>query len=164
MKNDILIPIGCWWYDEKVSIRICHCLDFGIQAIVKHYRGGQLITYMVSEKGTKYKITENYTKRKKNNRNAYYFDIKANDEHFIFQTYESFGHQQNLIQAIHEYRDDQVQCILPVLKENKVVTDMICKEQEDQIYYREIHGKYEIVTRSISHISKKGKYSESGNF
>ena len=41
---------------------------FGIQAIVKHYRGGQLITYMVSEKGTKYKITENYTKRKKNNR------------------------------------------------------------------------------------------------
>ena len=116
---------------------------FGIQAIVKHYRGGQLITYMVSEKGTKYKITENYTKRKKNNRNAYYFDIKANDEHFIFQTYESFGHQQNLIQAIHEYRDDQVQCILPVLKENKVVTDMICKEQEDQIYYREIQGKYE---------------------
>ena len=125
---------------------------FGIQAIVKHYRGGQLITYMVSEKGTKYKITENYTKRKKNNRNAYYFDIKANDEHFIFQTYESFGHQQNLIQAIHEYRDDQVQCILPVLKENKVVTDMICKEQEDQIYYREIHGKYEKLDEYVSNL------------
>ena len=125
---------------------------FGIQAIVKHYRGGQLITYMVSEKGTKYKITENYTKRKKNNRNAYYFDIKANDEHFIFQTYESFGHQQNLIQAIHEYRDDQVQCILPVLKENKVVTDMICKEQEDQIYYREIQGKYEKLDEYVSNL------------
>ena len=125
---------------------------FGIQTIVKHYQGGQLITYTLSEKETTYKITENYTKRKKNNRNAYYFDIKVNDEHFIFQTYESFGYQQNLIQAIHEYHDDQVRCILPVLKENKIVTDMICKEQENQIYYHEIQGKYEKLDEYVSNL------------
>lgn len=125
---------------------------FGLQTIVKHYQSGQLITYTVSEKEDTYKITENYTKQKNDNLNAYYFDIKVNDEHFVFQTYESFGHQQNLIQTIHEYHDDQVRCILPVLKENKIVTDMICKEQENQIYYREIQGKYEKLDEYVSNL------------
>ena len=125
---------------------------FGIRVIVKHYQDGEKIHYTISLDNVTYKITENYTKHEKNNRDSYYFDIKLNDEHFIFQTYESFRQQQHLIQTIYEYHDEQVKCILPILKDNKIVTDMICKEQDDQVYYHQIKGKYEKLDAYVSEL------------
>ena len=125
---------------------------FGVRVIVKHYQDGEKIHYTISLDNVTYKITENYTKHEKNNRDSYYFDIKLNDEHFIFQTYESFRQQQHLIQTIYEYHDEQVKCILPILKDNKIVTDMICKEQDDQVYYHQIKGKYEKLDAYVSEL------------
>ncbi len=125
---------------------------FGVRVIVKHYQDGEKIHYTISLDNVTYKITENYTKHEKNNRDSYYFDIKLNDEHFIFQTYESFRQQQHLIQTIYEYHDEQVKCILPILKDNKIVTDVICKEQDDQVYYHQIKGKYEKLDAYVSEL------------
>lgn len=85
-------------------------------------------------------IKEVYNSNQKNEKNNYYLEFLINDDTFYLKTYENFKKMKNIVDDVKYVKTDNYACILPIFKNHKILTDIICKNDQITTYYYNIKG------------------------
>lgn len=84
------------------------------------------INYKLNINGNKLKIKEIV------NNDNYYIEIKTNKNIYPFRIYEDLSNKRKVVKDIYLYKDDNIECVLPVIND-ELYTDMVC--YKDEILY-----------------------------
>lgn len=118
------------------------------QFIFNIFSTGYKIEYQIDE----FEVTETITKKIKGEHDNYYFEIKKGDSIFGIQTYQKLNISRKIIKEIKYYQDDEYECILPITKNNTLITDMICLNNGIYYYYHDIKGNDSLLDKFVSTI------------
>lgn len=118
------------------------------QFIFNIFSTGYKIEYQIDE----FEVTETITKKIKGEHDNYYFEIKKGDSIFGIQTYQKLNISRKIIKEIKYYQDDEYECILPITKNNTLITDMICINNGIYYYYHDIKGNDSLLDKFVSTI------------
>lgn len=118
------------------------------QFIFNIFSTGYKIEYQIDE----FEVTETITKKTKGEHDNYYFEIKKGDSIFGIQTYQKLNISRKIIKEIKYYQDDEYECILPITKNNTLITDMICINNGIYYYYHNIKGNDSLLDKFVSTI------------
>lgn len=110
---------------------------FALQAAFYFFGPGHEVNYLVNG----YSIKESYTNNKKNEIQNYFFEISKDQNKFYFQIFESFNNESKIITDIKFYNDNNYACILPIFKNEKVLTNLYCINDNVVYLYEYIKGK-----------------------
>ncbi len=110
---------------------------FGIQTLFYFLGPGHDVDYEVSG----YDIKEKYANHQKLEIQNYFFEITKNEKVFNLQILEDFNRDEKIIEEIKEFNSDNLNCILPIFKEKKVLTDLLCLQNGIIYNYQELQGK-----------------------
>lgn len=88
-----------------------------------------------------------------NNKNTYSYTIKANNT-FNFQINYNYNKLSNVLTEIKYYNDNTYECILPIFKNDLILMDMICYDNNKYTYYYNLKGKNKNLDDFISKIDK----------
>ena len=97
--------------------------------------------YETKYKINDFKITEKRVKMTKNELDNYYFEIEKGDKVFSIQTFKEISKSQKVIENIKYFKNDNYECILPIMKNNMVVSDILCEKDGTYYYYNSLVGK-----------------------
>lgn len=89
-----------------------------------------------------YRINENFSIKETSNKDSVYFEIGINGIEFNFQIYEKLN--KKAISKIEYYSGDEYKCILPIFKNNKIYTDIICLKNGVQYLYNTMNNNEEV--------------------
>ena len=105
------------------------------------------INYKLKIDGNKIKIKELV------NKNNYYIEIKTDKNIYPIRIYDNLDNKRKVVKDIYYYKDENIECVLPVIN-NKLYTDMLCIK-EDVIYnYNAIEGNNNDLDKYVSSIEK----------
>lgn len=99
----------------------------------RFFYNGRDVDYNLKQKNNKYYVHEKYIKNKKGVANHYYVEIKYNDVIFNFRFSDSFKSKSYIVDKIYSFNDEQHTCILPILSDGSIQTEILCKK-ENTIY------------------------------
>ena len=102
----------------------------------------------------KFKIYEKRLKRTKNEIDNYYIEITKNNKTFSFQTNENISKVEQVIKEVKYFKDDKYECVLPILKDGKVISDILCENQGTYYNYKSIANKDDELDKFASKLSK----------
>lgn len=119
------------------SILVIYIFLFFLEFSFNYFKKEHVVQYTINS----IKIKEDYKGNTKNEENNYYFEIETNQNTFYIQTYENFNKEKKIIKKIEYFKNDDYECILPIFKENKIVTDLICIENGIQKNYNTFQNK-----------------------
>ena len=109
-----------------------------IQSAFTFFSKKNLSSYIIKGDKINFEVTEDASFD--NNNNFYAFTVKANNT-FKFQIDHSFSKGNQVINSIKHYQDDNTECILPLFKNNEVLLDIICYENNQYTFYYNLKGK-----------------------
>lgn len=135
---------------------------FLFQIAYSFFSKGHIVEYII-KKEHDFTILEKLTQNTKNETNNYYFEITVNGNTFSFQTFEMLNRESNVIKEVKYFKNANYECILPVLKNSKLISDMICKKDNIYYYYDSIKNsdpELDNYLNGITFYSKEG-YEES---
>lgn len=131
------------------------CLYIILRFGYRFYGGGHNYTYEVETNDIRFSIQEIFINNKKNSN--YYLQITNGEEKFYYQTFENFKNKSKIIDDVFYYEDDKYQCILPVYSGKKILSDILCKSQNDYLYfYHNLQGINENLDAFASSLSSAG--------
>ena len=138
-------------------------LYFGIQIGFKIFSSEHIIDYEIKKDNQIFTINEIYTNRQKNETNNYFFTIKTEDQQFYFQTFYNMNKKEEIIKDIYYYKDNTYVCIFPIFRDNKVLTDIMCKR--DNIVYNYVDINNEEIEKFANSIElyDKNKFQDNKN-
>ena len=110
----------------------------GIQIAFAFFSKGYEYEYEVFTNDTDYKVKEKMMHKVTGEIDNYYFEIEYNNDIFYYQTLNSFNSANHIITNIYSYSDDEYNCILPTLKNNSILTDIMCKKDNVITFYHDI--------------------------
>lgn len=113
---------------------ILFILYLGIQVAFNFFSKGHNNEYEIKVKNTTFNIKEESSFKDNN----YYFEISAGTNTFKFQVYNDFGRTQKVIKSLEYFKDEKYECILPIFKDNLLITDIMCINNGVIYYYRDI--------------------------
>lgn len=111
-------------------------LYFLLKGILFIFRGNTVYRYEIMNDGNAMTVEEKrYTKTKKTSE---YYDfriyIEKEDYHFRIWAKDLEGHQQ-FIQDIKTIKTNKYDCYLPIFQDEKILTDMVCRDNHTKILY-----------------------------
>jgi len=111
-------------------------LYLGLSLLFKVLDRGNNDNYELRDSGLIFNIKEqSYFKDKINN---YSYEIEINNKVFKFQIFHNFYKQNKIIEKIKYYKDDNYECILPIFKNDLILVDMMCLNNDIITYYHDI--------------------------
>lgn len=113
---------------------------YAIQLIFTFIDKGYETTYTRNVDGREISIKEVYSANQKNERDNYYFEITVDNTTFYIKTYENFKKVKNVISDVKYIKAGDYACILPIYRGNKLLTDIICQNNQTTTYYYNIKG------------------------
>lgn len=134
-------------------------LYFGIEISFINLNKGHNLEYKIKEKDNTFYIKEIYTKKRKNEINNYYFEIKLNEDIYNFQTYKNYKNANYIIKNIEYFSNDNYKCIYLKDKDEKQISDVICLNDNIQYFYSNIEGKDKELDKFVKNLKgyKKNK-------
>ncbi|MBE6159710.1 MAG: hypothetical protein E7157_01530 [Lactobacillales bacterium] len=134
-------------------------LYFGIELSFINLNKGHNLEYKIKENDNTFYIKEIYTKKRKNEINNYYFEIKLNEDIYNFQTYKNYKNANYIIKNIEYFSNDNYKCVYLKDKEEKQISDVICLNNDIQYFYSNIEGKDKEVDEFVKKLKgyKKNK-------
>ena len=110
-----------------LKVFLCLLIVFLLLKLIIHLLDdGHKVTYTTGN----FKISENYDAKD----NTYVFEIKHNKFHLTFDIIADYNKASNIITKINYKKVNNYECILPIFKDNKILTDMMCKK-DDVVYF-----------------------------
>ena len=100
-----------------------------IQILFNIFSKGYETKYEVDD----FKILEKRLKRTKGEIDNYYFEITKDDITFSIQTKTDISSSQQVIKEVKYFNDGNYICILPITKDDGIISDILC--EKDGIYY-----------------------------
>ncbi len=125
---------------------------FGLEFSFIKLSKGHNVEYKIVTNKSEFLVKEIYTHRK-NELKSYYFEIDYNNNTFNFQTLENFKSANYIIKEIYSYSNDNYNCIYPIFKDERTVTDVICKKDNIQYLYNTIKGKDKQLDKFVSSLN-----------
>lgn len=113
----------------KFLFKVLGCLliiFFALKFVIHLLDKGHIETYNSGN----FNIVENYTAKDNN----YKFNIKNDKFKLSFDVTYDYNKGSNIITKIHHKKINNYECILPIFKGNKILTDIMCK-QNNTVYY-----------------------------
>lgn len=111
-----------------------------IQIIFDFTNKGYDIQYSKKIDNDEFNIREVYNSNQKNEKDNYYLEISTNNETFYFKTYENLKKSKNIVYDIKYIKTDNYSCILPITKDKKLISDILCQNDDSINYYHNIIG------------------------
>ena len=124
-------------------------LYFGIELSFINLNKGHNLEYKIKKDDNTFYIKEVYTKKRKNEINNYYFEIKLNEDIYNFQTYQDYKKANYIIKDIEYFNNDEYKCIYLKDKNEEQISDVICKKDNIQYFYNSIKGKDEELDKFV---------------
>lgn len=111
----------------------------GLKLLFLFLNKGDNHIYEIRENGVIFNIKEDsYFNDKLHN---YYYQIGVGNTLFSFQIFENFNKNLKVIENIKYYKDNEYECILPIFKKNKILTDIMCLKDNTMFYYHDINNE-----------------------
>ena len=115
---------------------------------------GYEITYTKKVDDKEILIKEVYQANKKNEKDNYFFEIKVDEDAFYLKIYDDFKKMKNIITDIKYLNSGNYKCILPIFKNEAIITDIICKNSDITTYYHNMIGVDKNVDNFVSSIEE----------
>lgn len=112
---------------------------FLIQLGFSFFGKGHEIKYIINV-NHEFKITEKYVRNTKNEKNGYLLKIDTGKNIFSYQVLDNLKDKQ-IVKKIKYYKDDNMECILPIFHNNKTIFDVTCNINGVQYYYHNMDKK-----------------------
>lgn len=103
------------------------------------------INYKLDVDGNKIKIQEILYE------DNYYIEIKVNNNIYPFRIYENLNNKRKIVEDIYLYKDDSIECILPIIND-KLYTDMMCFKDEILYDYNTLIGENNLLDKYVESI------------
>ncbi|MBO5095493.1 MAG: hypothetical protein J6B98_01295 [Bacilli bacterium] len=113
---------------------IIFILYLGIQVAFNFFSKGHNNEYEIKVQNTVFTVKEEASFKDNN----YYFEINGGTNTFKFQIYNNFNRLQKVIESLEYFKDERYECILPIFKDNTIITDIMCMNNGVIYYYRNI--------------------------
>ena len=123
---------------------------FIIQIGFSLFGTGHEVSYKIND----IEIKEIFTNNTKGEVKNYYLDINVDGVHYYIQTYHDFHNSKKIIKDIKKLNTANSSCILPIYRNDEIVTDIICKVAGKNIYYRNIKGGDAELDNLVSNIKE----------
>lgn len=134
---------------------ILFMLYFGIQIGYSFFGSGHQAEYSVKTEEKNFLVKETFS-NKKNDIKSYYFEINYDNDIFYYQTTADFKKSNEIIKNIYYYGDNMYSCIFPIFEDNKIISDVICKNNDILYNYHNISGKDKDLDNFILNLQEKG--------
>ena len=115
------------------ALLIVLAILFLLKIVIHIFDKGHEINYSIGNFNIKEKLTVN----KGNN---YYFEIKKEKFKINFQIFENYNKSSKIINNIEYYKDGEYQCIMPIFKNKKLLTDIMCIKENNITYYHDMNN------------------------
>ncbi|MDD3048791.1 MAG: hypothetical protein PHQ89_02215 [Bacilli bacterium] len=135
-----------------------------IQFIFGLIIGTHIVEYKLEENKELYNIKEVFTARyqtlylNKRDTNSYYYEI-SDQKNNILSSFKITGKYKGFkkyLKRIKVYKDDNLFCIYPILKDNDVLLDVICKKNDEQVLYANLKGTNNNLDLFVESLKKLG--------
>lgn len=122
----------------------------GIQFIFYWFSSGQDNVYEIESKGSIFEIKEvsNFTSKV----DSYNYTVTVDNKVFWFEIFHDYGKASQVLTDIHYDKNNN--CILPIFKDNLVLIDMICLNDNEYNFYHNIKGQNESLDNFVLDISQ----------
>ena len=132
----------------KYLLKVLLCLlflFFALKFIIHVLDDGHTDTYNDGN----FNIVENYTA----DDNNYQFNLKNNKFSLTFDVTADYNKASNIIAKIHHKKINNYECVLPIFKDGKILTDIMCKQDKTVYYGADISNK---ITTFIKDMNEYG--------
>jgi len=120
---------------------------FVLKLVIHIFDKGHKLDYSIGN----FNVNETLTVDKIDN---YYFEIKRDDFSINFQIFKNYNKKEKIINKL-EYKDTgQYKCILPIFKNNQILTDIMCLKENKIMYAHDINDKN--VNNFVKELENKG--------
>jgi len=103
------------------------------QLIFGFLKSGHSVEYTIIKDKKEYKINENYAKKGKND--LYYISINDSDSDYIFTVDNNFNKRKNIVKDIKVYSNNNINCMIVQLLNNKYSEPICIKGGINHSYY-----------------------------
>lgn len=141
----------------KKVVKIIIIIIMGLLIIklgIKIFGKGHKLEYKLKEERISFKISEQLIRNTKDESNSYNISVKTPKSIFYYQIANSFKDSKKIIKEIKYYKDNNYECLLPIFKDDKVLTDVICKISNKYYNYTAISGDNKKLDKFINNISQ----------
>ena len=116
---------------------ILFILYLGIQFAFHWFSDGQENEYKIKNDNNIFEVKEisNF------DNNSYLYEIKINETNFSFQIFNDYNKDYKVLVDIFYYKDANYECILPVFKDEKTFTDVMCMNNGHLVYYHNLNDE-----------------------
>mgnify|MGYP006916073524 CR=1 FL=1 len=109
----------------------------GLQGIFNIFSKGYETTYKLDN----FEVYEKRVQNVKGETDNYYFEIKKDDLMYSIQTSESIAKSQKVLKEIKYFEDKNYKCILPISKNDKAISNVMCEKDGMFYYFDYIEGE-----------------------
>ena len=138
-------------YLLKVLI-IALVILFCLKLIIHLFDKGHEVSYTVQN----FNIKETLKVDSLNKTDNYYFEIKHEKFKLNFQVFKEYNKSENIINKIMYHKMDNYECILPIFKNNEILTDIMCLKNNEIIYYHDIKDTTSDMKQFVTALEKYG--------
>jgi hypothetical protein len=111
---------------------------FLYQVTFVYFQGGHNINYELTDGDTKIQVNEILRSSNKYDSDNYSLALTINDTEFNIQTFYNFVRSSNIIKNVKYYKEDNYQCIFVKYRNDKVLNDIMCINNNIMIPYHNI--------------------------
>lgn len=113
---------------------ILFLLYLGIQFAFYWFSDGQENEYKIKKDNNTFEVKE----ISDFDNNNYLYEIKIKETLFSFQIFNDYSKSSKVLTDIYYYNEDGYECILPIFKDEKIFTDIMCMNNGSLIYYHNL--------------------------
>ena len=107
---------------------------FALKLILFIFDTGHTVTYNVGN----FKVKEELKTKDNNN---YYFSLEHEDFKINFQINQNYNKSEKIINKIEYKKVDGYNCVLPIFKNGKILTDVMCLKDNTIMYAHNLNNK-----------------------
>lgn len=136
-----------------MTLIVLFLIYFGLEALFYFFGPGHNVKYLVDN----YDIKESFTNNQKDELSNYYFEISKDDFRIDLQIFDNFENEEKIITEIKSINDSNVQCILPIFKDSRILTDLLCLKDDVVYDYKTILGNNSTIDEFYSNLELNNK-------
>lgn len=127
-------------------------LYFALKLCIKYWGQGHEISYKIDE----ITINEKLSINQKNEIDNYLITLKDNDFNIQLQILDNFNKDTKIVKKVYVEKINNQICLLPIFKNNKIITDIMCINDNIITNYNNLKGSIHELDNFASRMTEHG--------
>ena len=112
-----------------------------IKFIIHDFFLGHEVNYKIKDSKYSFEVNEVLNLKRKQGFTNYYLKIKKDKKEFNFKVNDYFGKDINIVEKVKYAKKANYECLMPIFKDNKILTDALCYYDGKLYYYNSLKDK-----------------------